>query len=226
MTGLLIKIESEKIAELLFIELYIERENAITIQKNDLIKVYKDGRLEYYAPVDANRLGRGNLIARAVFEDKERMYPGEVRPVVVSGFTGYSVPCMGEGKEISCGGYAISFEIVNDIPEDDAYIFIGSIKEKALGYEYITEEMIKKLDKRTVEKQQLTERVEEGDRFVVAIPRVCNMRACKDNGFGGKVPFSTTIMGANGLQMKIDDKDYEIYGEFMTVGGNFNIYIE
>lgn len=227
MTGLILKIESNKIAELLSIQIYIERENAITIYKDDLVKVYKNDSVEYYAVVDANRLGRGHLIARAEFADKEIMYPEGIRPVVVSGFTGYTIPCMGKGNTISYGGYEISFEKVNDIPKNEGTkIYVGSVKKWVTGYEYITEEMIKNLAQREVKSFQDVLPVEAGDRFVIAIPKDWNLEAYKDNGFGGSVPFSTTVMGANGMELKINDISYKIYGEFITVGGNINIYIE
>lgn len=227
MTGLVLKIESKKIAELLSIQFYIERENAITIYKDDLIRVYKADGVEYYAPVKADRLGRGHLIARAEFADKEIMYPGSFRPVVVSGFTGYTIPCMGEGNTISCGEYEISFEKVSDIPKNEGTkVYVGSVKKWVIGYEYITEDMIKSLAQREVGVFQDVLPVEAGDRFVIAIPKDWNLEAYKDNGFGGEAPFSTTIMGANGMELKINDISYKIYGEFITVGGNIKIYIE
>lgn len=225
MTGLILKIEGVKDA--LSIEFYIERDKSIKIYKEDLIKVFRGNDVEYYAPVDSNRLGRGHLMARVEFADKEIMYPEGIRPVVVSGFTGYTIPCMGEGNTISCGGYEISFEKVNDIPKNEGTkIYVGSVKKWVIGYEYITEDMIKNLAQREVKSFQDVLPVEAGDRFVIAIPKDWDLEAYKDNGFGGKVPFSTTVMGANGMELKINDISYKIYGEFITVGGNINIYIE
>lgn len=68
--------------------------------------------------------------------------------------------------------------------------------------------------------------IEGGDRLVVAIPADRDLVAYKDNGFGGKVPFSTSVMGANGMELKINDIKYKLYGEFITVGGELKIYIE
>lgn len=225
MTGLILKIEGVKDA--LSIEFYIERDKSIKIYKEDLIKVFRGNDVEYYAPVDTNRLGRGHLMARVEFADKEIMYPEGIRPVVVSGFTGYTIPCMGEGNTISCGGYTVSFEKVSDIPKNEGTkIYVGSVKKWVTGYEYITEEMIKNLAQREVKSFQDVLPVEAGDRFVIAIPKDWDLEAYKDNGFWGKVPFSTTIMGANGMELKINDISYKIYGEFITVGGNIKIYIE
>lgn len=225
MTDLILKIDGVKDA--LLVEFYIEREKTIKFLKEDLIKVYKDEGIEYYAPVNANELGRGHLMAAVEFEDREPMYPGGSRRVVVSGFTGYTIPCMGEGNTISCGDYAVTFKKVKDIPKNEGTkIFVGSVKKRVIGYEYITEEMVKSLTMEEVEPLEQTVNVEEGDRFVVAIPKDWDLKAYKDTGFGGKVPFSTSVMGANGMELKINDIKYKLYGEFITVGGELKIYIE
>jgi hypothetical protein len=225
MTDLILKIDGVKDA--LSVEFYIEREKTIKFLKEDLIKVYKDEGIEYYAPVNANELGRGHLMAAVEFEDREPMYPGGGRRVVVSGFTGYTIPCMGEGNTISCGDYEVIFKKVKDIPKNEGTkIFVGSVKKRVIGYEYITEEMVKELASHEVEQMEQILNVEGGDRLVVAIPADRDLVAYKDNGFGGKVPFSTSVMGANGLELKIDDIRYKIYGEFITVGGELKIYIE
>lgn len=225
MTGLILKIEGVKDA--LSIEFYIERDKSIKIYKEDLIKVFRGNDVEYYAPVDTNRLGRGHLMARVEFADKEIMYPEGIRPVVVSGFTGYTIPCMGEGNTISCGGYTVSFEKVNDIPKNEGTkIYVGSVKKWVTGYEYITEEMIKGLTLYNVEPMEIVETVEAGDRLTIAIPNDWNLVAMKDDGFGGKVPFSTSVMGVNNIKLNIDGIRYKIYGEFITTGGDIKIHIE
>ena len=106
MTDSILKIDG--INDALSVEFYIEREKTIKFLKEDLIKVYRGGGAEYYAPVNANELGRGHLMAAVEFEDREPMYPGGKRRVLVSGFTGYTIPCMGEGNTISCGDYEVS----------------------------------------------------------------------------------------------------------------------
>jgi hypothetical protein len=52
------------------------------------------------------------------------------------------------------------------------------------------------------------------------------MTATKDNGWGEKIPFSTTVMGANGIPMTFNDEEFLVYGEFCIVHGNYKIYIE
>ena len=218
MTGLILKIEGVKDA--LSIEFYIERDKSIKIYKEDLIKVFRGNDVEYYAPVDTNRLGRGHLMARVEFADKEIMYPEGIRPVVVSGFTGYTIPCMGEGNTISCGGYTVSFEKVSDIPKSDAVIHYG-----------VTIDDFDRIDLRALSQAKEIKEIEvsfnAGEKVVILIPQDREEKAYKDNGFGGKIPFSTTIMGINGDIKNMDDgRRYKVFGEFMTVDGKLKIYIE
>ena len=218
MTGLILKIEGVKDA--LSIEFYIERDKSIKIYKEDLIKVFRGNDVEYYAPVDTNRLGRGHLMARVEFADKEIMYPEGIRPVVVSGFTGYTIPCMGEGNTISCGGYTVSFEKVSDIPKSDAVIHYG-----------VTIDDFDRIDLRALSQAKEIKEIEisfnAGEKVVILIPQDREEKAYKDNGFGGRIPFSTTIMGINGDIKNMDDgRRYKVFGEFMTVDGKLKIYIE
>jgi hypothetical protein len=218
MTGLILKIEGVKDA--LSIEFYIERDKSIKIYKEDLIKVFRGNDVEYYAPVDTNRLGRGHLMARVEFADKEIMYPEGIRPVVVSGFTGYTIPCMGEGNTISCGGYTVSFEKVSDIPKSDAVIHYG-----------VTIDDFDRIDLRALSQAKEIKEIEvsfnAGEKVVILIPQDREEKAYKDNGFGGKIPFSTTIIGINGDIKNMDDgRRYKVFGEFMTVDGKLKIYIE
>ena len=173
MTDLILKIDGVKDA--LSVELYTQREKTIKFLKEDLIKVYKDGGIEYYAPVNANELGRGHLMAAVEFEDREPMYPGGKRRVVVSGFTGYTIPCMGEGNTISCGGYEVSFKRELNIPKSDAVIYygIGDLENPD----------IRELDG-IKEINEIDFSFDAGDSIVVAIPKDRGTVAKKDNGFG------------------------------------------
>lgn len=225
MTDLILKIDG--INDALSVEFYIEREKTIKFLKEDLIKVYKDNTIEYYAPVNANELGRGHLMAAVEFEDREPMYPGGGRRVVVSGYTGYTIPCMGEGNTISCGDYEVTFTKEKNIPVNEGTkIYIGAT-ERVVGYEYITENMIKNLAQYDVKAMGLSLLAQAGERFVVAIPFDQELKAYKDNGFGDKVPFFENPMGANGnIEVEVDGVRYKIYGEFFTTTGNLKIYIE
>lgn len=225
MTDLILKIDGIKDA--LSVEFYVEREKTIKFLKEDLIKVYKNGGVEYYAPVNANELGRGHLMAAVEFEDREIMYPNGKRRVVVSGFTGCSIPCMGTGNTISCGGYNVTFESKSDIPQNEGtHIYIGVIPDMVVAYNFITETMIKRLDKLDVEPMEYSISVKPGDRLVVAIPYDQSLKAYKDNGFGQAVSFGNSVMSANAdFELRVDDIKYKIYGEFNAVEYNAKIYI-
>lgn len=224
MTDLILKVEG--IENALSVEFYIEREKSVKIDKEDFIKVFRNDAVEYYLPVDANYLGRGNLIAAVEFMDKEAAYPGKGRKVTVRGYTGYTIPCIGNGNTIACGDYIISFKKEKDIPKNEGTnIYIGTT-ERVVGYEYITEEMIKNLTSYEVEPMEMSLLAQQGERFVIAIPYDWELKAYKDNGFGGRVPFSETVMGANGnIEVEIDGVRHKIYGEFFTTTGNTKIYI-
>ena len=226
MTDLILKIDGIKDA--LSVEFYVEREKTIKFLKEDLIKVYKNGGVvEYYAPVNANELGRGHLMAAVEFVDRELAYPGKERRVTVSGYTGYSIPCMGGGNTIACGDYIISFKKEKDIPKNEGTKIYTGTTERVVGYEYITEKMIKNLTSHEVKRMDFSLLATRGERFVVAIPFDRELTAYKDNGFGGRVPFSENPMGANGdIEIKVDGVRYKIYGEFFTTTGNTKIYIE
>ena len=226
MTDLILKIDGVKDA--LSVEFYIEREKTIKFLKEDLIKVYKDEGIEYYAPVNANELGRGHLMAAVEFENREPMYPGGGRRVVVSGFTGYTIPCMGEGNTISCGDYEVTFKREQNIPQNEGTnIYIGVIPNKIIGYEYITEGMVEQLESYAVKQNEREIRVQPGDRLVIAIPYDHDLKAYKDDGFGRAVPFGNSVMNANGeIELKINDVKYKIYGEFNAVEYNTKIYIK
>jgi hypothetical protein len=87
--------------------------------------------------------------------------------------------------------------------------------------------MIKNLTSHEVERMDFPLLATRGERFVVAIPFDQDLKAYKDNGFGGRAPFSENPVGANGdMEIKVDGVRYKIYGEFFTTTGNTKIYIE
>lgn len=215
MTGIILKIEGASNA--LSVEFFIEREKTIKFLKEDLIKVYKDEGVEYYAFIDSNILGRGHLMASVEFVDREAEFD---RRVTVSGFTGYTIPCMGKGNTISCGEYKVSFKKVNDIPKNDAMIYYG-----------VTTDDFDRLGLRALNATKVLDEAalsfNPGERVVVLIPYDWDQIAWKDNGFGGRVPFSTTIQGYDGEIIQYDDgMKYKTYGELMAIQGRIKIYIE
>lgn len=224
MTTLILKIVADVLPE--YLELYTERDRARRYGKGDFICVHRGDVTEYYINVDTRRLGRGNIMARAVFLDRE----AEVdRWVVARGFTGFTVPCVcrGKGRGVSCGEYEVRFEAVKDIPKNEGTrIFYGKLKEWTTDFIYVTEDMVKALDSMDMEPAVLDVNVKRGDRFVVAVPKDQWLKVKKDDGMGHKVLLDDDIMGVNGLQIRIDDVNYLLFGEFFAVDGNLKIYIE
>ena len=68
--------------------------------------------------------------------------------------------------------------------------------------------------------------VTEGMYIVVAVPALYDFEVTKDDGFGGKVEFDDSIVGANGIDVEFDDDDYRLYGEFVIVSGYRTIFIK
>ena len=207
------------------IHFYIERDKMLSFKKSELVKVYPEEGVKYFALIDG--LERGHLICRVEIVDHEAFWSDGKRPVVISGYTGYDIGlCGGEGKELHCGDYKVSFDAVQNIPADYAPFYIGAVTG-INGYAEITAEMVKGLEMCNSLTQYKELEAEEGDRVVVAVPYDKRMLvAYKDNGIGGMMQWSTSIMGANGLMLMIDDVPYRVFGEFMSVGGTLKLYIE
>lgn len=223
MTGLILQIIGLDNEDFV-IHFYIERDKMLSFKKSELVKVYPEEGVKYFALIDG--LERGHLMCRVEIADHEAYWAEGKRPVVISGYTGYDIGlCGGEGKELGCNGYSVRFEQVEDIPMGFAPIYIGVMRD--VDYPNITAEMVKALELCSAGTQYKELEAEEGDRVVVAVPYDKRMLvAYKDNGIGGTMPFSTSIMGANGLMLMIDDAPYRVFGEFMSVGGTLKLYIE
>lgn len=215
MTDLILKING--IEDAVSVEFYVEREKTVKFLKDELIRVFKENAVEYYAPVNANELGRGHLMAAVEFDDRERRYPGGTRRVVLSGFTGYTIPCMGEGNMISCDDYEVSFEVVEDIPKNDAMIYYGIGDLDNIDLYSMTG--VKEID-------EVDFTFNAGESIVIAIPYDRDEVAKKDNGFGEGIEFSTQVKGKNGEFYLIDSIVYKVYGEFMTIDGVLKVYIK
>ena len=202
------------------IHFYIERDKVVSFKKSELVKVFPEEGVQYYALIDADKLGRGHLMCRVEITDNEAYWNGRVRPVVISGYTGYDVGvCEGEGRTIECNGYRVSFVRKVDVPKNMRGVFAGVTK---VSFADLTEDVILKLP--TKGEQSFTIDAQPGERVVVAVP-YDSEEATKDDGFGGKMPFETEIDGANAKQMYVDGVQYRVYGEFSIVGGRYKIYI-
>ena len=231
MTGLIIEIKTNRKAEA--VEFYVERDRAIRFTKNELIRVYTGGVERFFALLDAGKIGRGNLICRVEFTDKEAEWD---RPVVVRGFTGLVIPCatqqgmclIGKGQELVCGDYKVKFEAMEDIPKNDGTnIFYGVIDAPIGGFEEITDQMLQGLTAKKVEPMMEIVEVKRGDKLVVAIPHDYDLKVYKDDGAGVPVKFSNSVMCANGeYSTVVDEVPYRLYGELFLVDGNVKMYIQ
>ena len=101
------------------LEFYVERDRTLLIDKKELTRILLNGKTEYYAVLDADALGRGNLKCRIVVDETAG------HETVISGFTGYGIPCYGDGRTIVCKDYAVSFEAVPKIPQSEAWVYMG-----------------------------------------------------------------------------------------------------
>lgn len=68
--------------------------------------------------------------------------------------------------------------------------------------------------------------VKEGQYLLIAIPAMYTCQVTKDDGFGNKVPFDESIVGANGIDVEFNGQDYRVYGELALIEGDRIIYID
>ena len=209
------------------LEFYVERPFSVNIEKRELVRIMTEEGERFFAFIDAD-FGRGHLMCGVKIRDKEPLFNG--REQIFNAYTGITIGnCLCKGGEVTnCCGYEISFNAVEDIPKDlFARIYYGVIKESVPAYEFITEDMAGELKEAPVGRMEKTKVVvADGDKLVVLLP--CNefLTAYKDNGFGGKDVFGTSLMGANGdIVLRVKGIDYKVFGEFMTVPGDMYIYV-
>ena len=121
--------------------------------------------------------------------------------------------------------------IADNHPKQEHPIYYGylpySITGDILDYADITIDMLQNVQtsNEQLEKTSLGV-VPEACYIVVAVPKESNFVAYKDNGFGVLAPFNEEILGANGLEVKYNDVDYVLYGEFTLVSGERFIYVK
>lgn len=227
-TGYIIEVKIDERLDVQSLEFYIERGGEHVFKDAaDLVRIDTEEGTRKFALIDG--MSRGHLMCCVNAVDHEPLWEG--RPQVFRMYTGITIgACMcDDGRTTSCGGYEFGFKIVNDIPKDSsARIYVGAVKSYVTDYSYITEGMVKEYcSVLPVEPVETSLEVVAGDRVVVLAPRNENLIAKKGDGFGGKMPFDTGFMGANGdVILRIGHIDYKVYGEFMTVDGNIIISIE
>jgi hypothetical protein len=126
------------------------------------------------------------------------------------------------------------FTMMSDISPEftvKAQMFYGVLSGQIKSFREVTMEMLNNdtgvISTRPGERPVLSlGNVKPGSYIIVAVPALYNYVVTKDNGFGGKVAFDESIIGANGIDVKFYGIAYRIYGEFVLVGGGRQIHIE
>lgn len=217
MTGLILQIIGLDNEDFV-IHFYIERNKMLSYKKSELVKVYPEEGVKYFALIDG--LERGHLMCRVEIIDHEAYWNERKRPVVISGYTGYDIGlCGGEGNTLSCGDYEVSFDAVQDIPKNERGVFAGVTN---VGFGKLTEDVIMGLP--VTAENEFTIDAKKGEYVIIAVP-FDGEEAKKDDGFGGKIPFNSIISGENGMTMYVDGVLYRVYGELFIIDGIYKIYI-
>lgn len=221
------------------LEFYVQPNRRKLVSKNDLVRIDRtDGTSLFFAMLDTRALGSGVLMCNVSIMDPESRWKEGKRPVLIRRNTGMSVgssavnPSLALQKEW-VEGYKVDFNSVWSIPKPEvAYIFYGHLVNQLTSYADITGDMLVSPDNHILSvsagKMGKTSCgiMEEGDKVVVLIPADTGYTATKDNGFGGQMPFSTTILGSNGENtVTIDGVQYRAYGEMMTTEGEMFVYV-
>lgn len=208
------------------LEFYVEREHTVMLDKSELVRVITDSGERFFALLDLD-MKRGHLMCCVRVKDNEPLFERTQEFRVYTGITLGS--CLCKHQEVTqCGGYTFTFNAVDDVPKDiNALIYYGVIKDN-ISYNEITENTLRALDKMKEGALGRTQiEASAGDRVVILVPSNSLLIPRKDNGFGSKVAFDTSVMGANGETKVIANGiEYRVYGELMTVDGNLYIYID
>lgn len=243
-TGYMVAIKIESVNELsmsdldFLLEFYVYRNRRLRIRKQELVRIDMTDSSEFYALVDSRLLGEGELRCIVTIDDPQSCWPGGVRPVVLDVSTGkYIGRCARRDRSVcDCfdEGYKVSFNFVSGIPKADvAYIFYGNIVNSITDYTQITQEMLIDPSNHILSvpagKMGKTSCgvMNEGDKVVVLIPADTGYTATKDNGFGSRMAFNTSLLGSNGdATVVIDGVTYRAYGEMMTTDGEMFVYVD
>lgn len=247
-TGLIIEINIEsavgnEMRDLDFsVDFFVYTNRRKLFLKSDLICVEMESANRYYALLNTSEVGCGKLKAKVTIKDPVAQWAGGKRPVILTTDTGKTIGeerrYVSERTPIRAHdfeeGYRVSFNFVYGLPKPDvAYLFYGSLVDQITDMGEITPEMLVSPDNHIVsvraDKMGKTScgTINVGSKVVVLIPEDRNLTATKDNGFGGKMAFSTQIMGANGEPVvTIDGTRYKVYGELMAVSGEVFIYVD
>lgn len=208
------------------LEFYVEREQTVVLDKSELVRVITDNGERYFALLDLN-MKRGHLMCCVRVKDNEPLFERTQEFRVYTGIT--LGGCLCKREEVTrCGGYTFMFNAMEDVPKDiNALIYYGVIKDN-ISYNDITENILRALEKRKEGVMARTQiEVQAGDRVAILVPSNSLLIPKKDNGFGSKVAFDTSVMGVNGeIKVVANSIEYRVYGELMTVDGNLYFYID
>lgn len=215
------------------LDFFVYTNRVQTMKKSELVRVSTEEGVLYYAVIDSQKLGRGNIRCRARIVDVEPRLSGMERPVVIVREVGIMIGgnhCCNVPSTHVCDcfeeGYNIKFEAVTDIPKQkEQGVMYGIINDNIQSYGDITEQMVFKLDTADTI-NNVTLNVRRSDKIIVLVNADNPSHAMKGNGFGGFVPFNTDILGANGeYTLSVEGVLYRIYGEMTLVSGKLNINI-
>lgn len=222
------------------LEFYVHANRRETFRKSDLIHIGMENSADMYvAMLDSRRLGTGPLMCNVSIKDAEPKWPGGARPVMLKRNTGKVV---GESYRLNpysaqkdyVEGYKVDFNFLWVLPKPEVgYVFYGHLVNQLTSYAEITADMLVSPENNILSisagKMGKTSCgvMEEGDKVVVLIPVDTSYVATKDNGFGGKMPFNTQLLGSNGENIvEIDGVQYRAYGEMMTTEGEMFVYVD
>ena len=243
-TGYIIEITIENVKGTLMRDLdfsvafFVSPNRRETFGKNGLVHIAMEEGDRYFAMLDSRKVGNGELMCDISIHDPEPRWAGGARPVILRQSTGKVIgsAC---GKSYTCRqpsweeGFKVSFNFVHGLPKPEvAYIFYGHLVNQLESYADITADMLVSPDNHilSVPSGKIGKTscgiMKEGDKVVVLIPSDTSYTATKDNGFGGQMAFSTSILGSNGENVvTIDGVQYRAYGEMMTTEGEMFIYV-
>lgn len=227
----------------------------VVISKFDMAEIlFKNKPAEYFAQIYGSELGGvgGWLFCTVAIQQPDENWPCGYRDVTIEKvFTGiYLGHCCGripraprhccDGKQWH-NGFKVSFEKVDYLPKSDVVededINGGESNEPSTGdfelhygiirgltsFAAISSSQFAGLTTLSSKPNTMVNvPIMEGDTLVVLTKGDV---VKKDDGIGGKVDFSTSVMGANGESVNIDGVNYKAYGETFIVSGNVGFYI-
>lgn len=230
-------------------EFYVYTNRVATFRKAEMIHIQRKAGDQYFALLDSAIVGAGRLMCRITINDPVSQWAGGVRPVVIRRYTGkvigdnctggsmygfHGSNCRSEQEEMCYDeGFRVSFNFVYGLPKPDmGYIFYGNIVDQITDFGAITPDMLVNPENHIVQVEAGTMGktscgvMQPGNKVIVLIPEDTAFAATKDNGIGGKVPFSEAVLGSNGGKIvSIDGVRYRVYGEMLTVTGELFIYV-